>query len=141
MATTLKPFDPSIYNNLTRSLVGFDRLFSDQYITSGKYPPCNIIMKDEDHYTIEVAIAGFTKEEISISVNQERLTITGKRKSGENENPHYVHRGLALRDFEQSYILAEFMAVQNATIENGLLHIALERIIPEELKPRLIEIS
>ena len=97
----------------------------------------------ENNYAIEVAVAGFTKEEISVSVDQDQLGISGikNRQSGDDAEVEYLHRGLAARDFEQIFRLAEYMEVKGAEVKDGMLRIEIERVIPEALKPRSIEIK
>lgn len=129
---------------LNKALVGFDRIFNDRFFQgnqNGNYPPHNIVKYDENHYGIEIAVAGFRKEEISVEVDQAQLTVTGTKSIDVNESKEYLHRGLAARDFEQSYTLAEFMNVVGAEVADGMLKIQIERIIPEALKPRTIEIK
>lgn len=114
----------------------------DHFDRSG-YPPQNIYRTSEDDYTIEMAIAGFTADDIDITVENSTLTVATKPRdetAPENEKT-YLHRGLALRDFRRSYTLGEYMAVQDATLENGLLRIHLKRELPEAAKPRQIEIT
>jgi molecular chaperone IbpA len=121
--------------------VGFDRYFNGHFAnTNGNYPPHNIVKYNETHYGIEVAVAGFSKEEISVEVDQDQLTITGKKIS-ENDNKEYLHRGLAARDFEQTYTLAEYMTVKGAEVKDGMLKIEIERVVPDALKPRQITIK
>ena len=85
-------------------------------------------------------MAGFTKDEITVEVDQDQLTVKGVKDTA-SENKEYLHRGLAARDFEQSYTLAEFMEVRDAEVKDGLLKITIERLVPEALKPRKIEIK
>jgi molecular chaperone IbpA len=108
---------------------------------NSNYPPHNIIRVDDYNYIIEVAIAGFKKEEIVVSIEQEILTITGSKNKTDDSGLQYLHRGLSSRDFVRSFTLAEHIVVKNAVISDGILSIKLEHIIPEEKKPRLIEIT
>lgn len=128
--------------NLNRALVGFDTLF--KYATNvnaaSNYPPHNIIRTDDDHYVIEIAIAGFKRSEISIEVQQELLLISGS-KSEQLTNVEYIHRGLSSRDFTRTFTLAEHVVVNSATIQDGILIVYLERIVPEEKKRKVITIS
>jgi len=131
--------------SLNRALIGFDRLFTDverrfanQVQTN--YPPYNILKHDDDLFEIEIAVAGFDKEDISIEVDQNQLTIKGQRIKEEDVSM-YLHRGLAARDFERSFTLAEHMEVGDAELTNGILRVKLTRIVPEALKPRLIAIK
>lgn len=139
----LRTIDPAALAQLNRALVGFDRYFTEGFFngtSNGNYPPHNIVKYNETHYGIEVAVAGFSKEEITVQVDQDQLTITGK-KSSETDSKEYLHRGLAARDFEQQFTLAEYMTVNGAEVKDGMLKITIERIIPDALKPRQIEIK
>jgi len=137
----LRTIDAAHLANLSRALVGFDRYFNGQFPnTNGNYPPHNIVKYNETHYGIEVAVAGFTKEEINVTVDQDQLTIIGKQHITD-DSKEYLHRGLAARDFEQTFTLAEYMEVKGAEVKDGMLKIQIERIIPEALRPRHIEIK
>lgn len=140
--TQLRTINTADLANLSRALVGFDRYFNTQ-MPNGNYPPHNIVKYSEDTYAIEVAVAGFTKEEISVSVDQDQLTIRGvKNRPNENTGQiEYLHRGLAARDFEQTFTLAEYMEVVGAKVADGMLQIDIKRVVPEALKPRQIEIK
>jgi molecular chaperone IbpA len=92
-------------------------------------------------YGIEVAVAGFTKDEISVEVDQDQLTIRGIKDRPEEAEVEYLHRGLAARDFEQVFTLAEYMEIRGAEVKDGMLKIAIERIIPDALLPRKIEVK
>lgn len=131
--------------SLNRALIGFDQLFNDverrfanQVQTN--YPPYNVLKHDDDHFEIEVAVAGFDREDISIEVDQNQLTIKGQRLK-EDDTSKYLHRGLAARDFERSWTLADYMIVGDAELTNGILRVKLTRVVPEALKPRLIAIK
>lgn len=140
--TQLRTFDTAALAQLNRALVGFDRIFNDRLFNGNtNYPPYNIVKYGEDSYGIEVAVAGFDKDEISVEIDQDQLTIRGV-KSRTEENPvEYLHRGLAARDFEQTFTLAEYMEVIDAKVDNGMLQIDIKRVVPEALKPRQIEIK
>ena len=139
--TQLSTIDTAHLANLSRALVGFDRYFNNQFANvNGNYPPHNIVKYNDTHYGIEVAVAGFSKEEITVEVDQDQLYITGK-KASVSEGVEYLHRGLAARDFEQQFTLAEYMEVRGAEVKDGMLKIEIERIIPEALKPRQIKIK
>ena len=139
--TQLRTIDTAALAQLNRALVGFDRILNDRFFEgrTSNYPPYNIIKYNDKEYAIEVAVAGFLKEEISVSVDQDQLTITGKNQVTETEQREYLHRGLAARDFEQTWTLAEFMNVVGAEVKDGMLKVKIERIVPEALKPRQIE--
>ena len=139
---TINRFDTSALN---RALVGFDRLF-DTFETrfanqlSTNYPPYNVIKTDENTYFVELAIAGFKKEEIQIEVEHETLTVKGERTREESETTQYLHRGLSQRNFDRKFQLAEHMLVKGAVIQDGILTVRLEREVPEEKKAKLIDI-
>ena len=142
--SNLRTIDAAALAHLNRALVGFDRVFNDRFFQGNQnnnYPPHNIVKYDDTHYAIEVAVAGFTKEEITVEVDQDQLTIRGTNMVTEDRQVEYLHRGLAARDFEQTWTLAEFMNVTGAEVKDGLLIISIERIVPEALKPRTIEIK
>ncbi len=140
--TQVQRFDAAALN---RALVGFDRIFDDMERRfanqlSSNYPPFNIAKIAENLYDIAIAVTGFEKDEITVQVEANELTVRGERKAAEMPEPEYLHRGLALRDFERTFTLAEHMKVRKAEIKNGILLIQIEREIPEELKPRVIDI-
>ena len=142
MNQQLRTINAADLAHLSRALVGFDRYFGHQ-AANNNYPPHNIVKYSDDTYAIEVAVAGFSKEEITVQVDQDQLTIRGvKNRPNESTGQiEYLHRGLAARDFEQSYTLAEYMIVRGAKVENGMLQIDIQRIVPDALKPRQIEIQ
>ncbi|ALR19236.1 heat-shock protein [Tardibacter chloracetimidivorans] len=126
-----------------RSTVGFDRLFN--LLEAGAreddgYPPFDILKDGEDSYRITLAVAGFRPEDIEVVAQQNQLTVTGKRAE-DNGKGDYLHRGIAARAFERRFQLADFVEAGNASFENGLLSIALKRVVPEAMKPRRIEIG
>jgi molecular chaperone IbpA len=128
------------YSPFFRSTVGFDRLLNllDTASEQG-YPPYNIERSDENNYRVTVAVAGFAEKDLSVDVKDRVLTVTGKRE--EADKPAYLHQGIAGRGFERSFQLAEHVEVKAARLENGLLHVDLERIVPEEKRPRRITIN
>lgn len=126
-----------------RSTVGFDRLFN--MLETGLrdddgYPPFDIVKDGEDSYRITLAVAGFAPSDIEIVAQQNQLTVTGKR-ADEDGQGDYLHRGIATRAFERRFQLADFIEAGDARSENGLLSIALKRVVPEAMKPRKIEIG
>ena len=129
-----------------RNTVGMDRLFDritqqiDAAANGGNYPPYNIEKVGENLYDIVVAVAGFGEDEVTVEVESNQLTVRGE-KFPQEPAPEYLHRGLAFRDFERKFTLAEHMEVIKAEVKNGLLLIQLERVIPEEKKPRKIAIT
>ena len=141
MTMQLRTIDTAALAQLSKALVGFDRYFTAPHHQNGNYPPHNIIKYSDDSYAIEVAVAGFTKEEINVSVDQDQLTISGVQKNVDETVKEYLHRGLAARDFEQTFTLAEYMEVKGAEVKDGMLKIEILRHVPEALKPRQIEIK
>lgn len=126
-----------------RSTVGFDRLFN--LLEAGAreddgYPPFDIVKEGEDSYRITLAVAGFAPSDIEIVAQQNQLTVTGKR-GDDADRGDYLHRGIATRAFERRFQLADFIEAGDARFENGLLSIALKRVVPEAMKPRTIEIG
>ncbi|MBS0472409.1 MAG: Hsp20 family protein [Proteobacteria bacterium] len=125
-----------------RSTVGFDQLFNrlEQAVDAGNgYPPYNIERSDETHYRISIAVAGFGDKDLNVEVKDGVLTVAGKRE--ETDKQSYLYQGIAGRAFERRFQLAEHVEVRAAKLENGLLHIDLERVVPEEKKPRRIAIN
>ncbi len=134
------------FSPLYRSTIGFDRLASllDSATRTEQgqpaYPPYDIELTGEDSYQISMAVAGFAEDELSIQVEANLLTIAGS-KTESSEGRQYLHKGIAARNFERRFQLADHVRVEDAKLENGLLHIALKREIPEAAKPRQIQIS
>jgi molecular chaperone IbpA len=125
---------------LSRALVGFDRMFEDiQHLSGNTYPPHNIIKIDETNYEIEVAVAGFKRDEITVELNETELKITGDKV--DKETSIYLYRGLASRSFVKTLHLAENIKVNDVELADGILKISLEKVIPEELKPRKLKIK
>ena len=132
------------FSPLYRSTVGFDRLFTmldslAQPDGAQTYPPYNIERTGEDSYEVTLAVAGFTPEEITITAEQNVLTVEG-RKADKTER-HYLYHGISARAFRRQFNLADYVKVKGATFENGLLQIGLVREIPEAMKPRRVEIK
>jgi len=128
---------------LWRSTIGFDRLFDVldevQRTAEETYPPYNIERLDENRFQISVALAGFTPEEVALTVEQNVLTLEGRR--GDKEEKTFLHRGISARNFKRQFTLAEHVEVKGARFENGLLVIDLQREIPEAMKPRRLQIN
>jgi molecular chaperone IbpA len=129
---------------LYRSGVGFDRLARMLDEASGfevpAYPPYNIERVSEDEYRITMAIAGFSAEDVSLEVKGQALTVTGKKADKADAKTEYLHQGIAARNFERRFQLADHVEVTGADLSHGLLHVSLKRTIPEALKPRTIAI-
>ena len=133
------------FSPLYRSVVGFDRLAdlletATAETSASGYPPYNIERTDENAYRVEIAVAGFRPEELNIEVKENLLTVTG-RKAANDDQRRFLHRGLAERNFERKFQLADYVLVTEAALADGLLSIALKRELPEALKPRRIEIG
>jgi molecular chaperone IbpA len=131
------------YTPFFRSTVGFDRLLGLLESASEQgYPPYNIERSDENNYRVTLAVAGFAEKDLSVDVKDRVLTVGGKREGAAPPNQAaFLHQGIAGRAFERSFQLAEHVEVKGARLENGLLHVDLERIVPEEKKPRRIAIN
>ena len=136
------------FTPLYRSAVGFDRLASllesaARTSQENGWPPYNIETTGENAYRIEIAVAGFKPDELNIEVKENLLTVTGRKTANDDggEQRNFLHRGLAERDFERRFQLADYVVVKAADLVNGLLSIDLERELPEALKPRRIEIG
>jgi len=133
------------FSPLYRSVVGFDRLASlldaaaAQDSATG-YPPYNIERTGEDAYRVEIAVAGFRPDELTIEVKENLLTVQG-RKAANDDARKFLHRGLAERNFERRFQLADYVIVNDANLADGLLSISLRRELPEALKPRTIKIG
>ena len=136
------------FTPLYRSAVGFDRLarqLESAARTSQEngWPPYNIETTGENEYRIEIAVAGFKPDELTIEAKENQLTVTGRKSANDDAAAErtYLHRGLAERDFERRFQLADYVVVSGAALDNGLLAISLKRELPEALKPRRIEIA
>ena len=135
------------FPQLHRHAIGFDRLFDELNRTfanssSDKYPPHNIAQLDDTHFVVEVAVAGFKQEEIDVELKDNVLTVKGeKAKTEDAPTIKYLHKGLGARNFTRTFNLADNVEVRAATIENGVLAIALELVIPEEEKSTKIAIT
>ena len=133
------------FSPLYRSVVGFDRLAAllDAAAAapeSNGYPPYNIETVGDDAYRIEIAVAGFRPDELSIEAKENVLTVQG-RKAANDDQRRFLHRGLAERNFERRFQLADYVVVTEARLADGLLSISLQRELPEALKPRTIAID
>jgi molecular chaperone IbpA len=138
---TMRTYD---FSPLYRSAIGFDRLAQlfDQAQRSDipSYPPYNIELVAEDRYRITMAVAGFDRSELDIETERDTLTIVGRKQKDENQRT-FLHRGIAARDFEQRFQLADHVKVVSAQLDNGLLNIELAREVPEAMKPRKVQIG
>lgn len=133
------------FHKLRPFSVGFDNIF-DQFdrlldTPAPSYPPYNLIKsKDGDNYKIQIALAGFDKSDVDVEMKENTLTVKSKKDTVESDE-EFLYKGISTRSFERSWTLADDMKVHGAKFENGLLEISLERIIPEEKKPKTIDIQ
>ena len=142
---TLKAFDiPTIH----RYSVGLDEMFDTlvRSVNAGansNYPPYNIIRHDENRYSVELAVAGFREDEIEITVHEGYLTVEGQQKTrtSDVDGPVYLHVGISQRDFRKTWPLGNHVEVSGANFSDGILTVNLERIVPEEMKPKKIAIT
>jgi molecular chaperone IbpA len=136
------------FGPLTHSTLGFEKFFDDVekllstdiQKTVSSFPPHNIIKLDDNRYLVELAVAGFSKEDVEISVEDNILTIRGEKKD-KDDSVTYIHRGIGTRSFTKSLTIADTVEVRGAEFKDGILRVALENIIPEHKKPRKIEIG
>ncbi|MFO7762373.1 MAG: Hsp20 family protein [Wenzhouxiangellaceae bacterium] len=131
---------------LYRTAIGFDRLAdmlsNASRVDGNGYPPYNIEARGEDRYRISMAVAGFSESDLDIVTEQNTLTVSGNKETEDgNDEREFLYRGIANRSFERRFQLADHVRVVTARLENGLLHIDLERELPEQMKPRRIEIG
>ena len=133
------------FNKLTPYAVGYDRIFDtlsryvDNNVTSTGFPPYNIRKEGDYNYVVEMALAGFGKKDIEVEVAEGTLSVRSVKENTEDEST--VYRGISYRKFERKFTLAEDLIVNGATLENGMLTIELERVVPEEKKPRLVPVK
>ena len=119
----------------------FDRFFDMDTTRDSGYPPYNIRKINEAQYVIEIALAGFSKEDIEVEVTEGNLTIRSKEEKETDEDESFVHKGIAKRSFLRSFTLSDDIIVKGADLKDGMLIINLEKVIPDEKKPRLINIG
>ena len=127
---------PSLFRQM---VVGFDDFFdSIDYNYRETYPPYNIRRKADDRYILEIAVAGFRRKDLEVSLDNNTLVVEGMRDTTENE---YIHKGMSTRNFKRTWSLARYMEVDRADFEDGILKLELKRNLPEELKPKKIKIN
>ena len=134
------------FTPLYRSTVGFDGLadlfdFATRSNQNSSYPPYNIESLGDENYSITLAVAGFSEDEIDINVENQIMTIKGKKNLDENTETNYLYQGIATRSFEKKFNLAEYVEVTNANLVNGLLTIKFKKELPEAMKPKSIKIT
>lgn len=139
---TLRSFDiPSI----NKFGIGFESMLDELLRATAQqqtnYPPYNVIRNDDDHFTIEIAVAGFKQGEVDVTVEKNILTISGSQKDPIPENVEYLHRGISARDFVRNWTLAEHVEIIGAIMRDGILVLDLERKVPEDQKPKSIAIT
>jgi molecular chaperone IbpA len=137
---TTRKFDTSMLND--PFLIGFDRMIERMRDTTPHqqaYPPYNIVKVDDDKYELQLAIAGFTYDDLDIQIKEGVLTIEGKQETPDDK--HYIHRGISGRSFTRVFTLADTVVVDGADLHDGILTVKLENVIPEAKKPRKIEIN
>ena len=132
------------FNQLTPYAVGYDKMFDnlsryvDNNVSSTGFPPYNIRKEGDYHYVIEMALAGFSKEDIEVEVADGTLSVRSDKKDDAADN---LYRGISFRKFNRKFTLSDDIVVNDAALDNGMLTINLERVVPEEKKPRLIEVK
>ena len=119
----------------------FDRLFDIDLESSNSYPPYNISKVDDNNYIIEMALAGFNKDDIEIELADSELTVRSKKREDLKKDVNLIHQGISHRSFNRKFTLSEEILVKNAEMKNGMLIIKLEKFIPENKKPKLISIK
>jgi len=145
-SNTLSLFNEN-FNKLTPYAVGFDRMFDnlsryvDNNTQSTGFPPYNIRKEGDYNYVIEMALAGFGKKDIEIEVRDGTLAVRSTKESETDHDNDQLYRGISYRKFDRKFTLSEDIVINDAKLENGMLLINLERIVPEEKKPRLIEVK
>ena len=133
------------FNQLTPYAVGFDRIFDNlsryaaDNVQSTGFPPYNIRKEGDYNYVIEMALAGFGKKDIEVEVADGTLSVRSVKENSEDDST--VYRGISYRRFERKFTMADDIVVNGATLENGMLTVDLERVVPEEKKPRLISVK
>lgn len=148
-----EPWDKTIGKAVLPPVPTFNSLFSDQFFlgfhdqlarwqtlnTKASFPPYNLVKVDKDTFVIELAVAGYSKEDVEITVEKDLLIIKGTKEDDAETN--FVHHGIAGRNWQQSFVLGEFIVIKEAVLKDGMLKVTLEREVPEELKPKTIKIK
>ena len=140
MVNTAFTLDPSRVNTYS---IGFDRMFDNlmNVPTASTYPPYNIVKNEDDKFTLEIAVAGFSKDEIEIEFKESILKIESKSRPEGDDEKEYLYKGISNKRFIKSFTLSDDVVVNGADMKDGILKIDMERIIPEEKKPRSIKIK
>lgn len=151
MSNTLR----NMTRDLRREFIGFepllDELFSNFTLDrngnfqtqtqANKYPPYNLLKRDEDNYEISLAVAGFSEDELDVTVDGNTLTIEGAKDQDQAVNGEYLYRGIASRAFKQTFRLGEFIEIGDVALKDGILNVYLYRHVPENMKPKKIEVK
>ena len=144
---TLTTLDlPAFMNAAHRNFIGVDRLMDRMASNLSTpndqgYPPYNVVKLDDNNFVIELAVAGFGKDSINLTVQDSVLSIEGSQETNDDNEANYLHKGISSRKFRRTFDLADYVEVTDATVKDGVLKVTLERHIPEELKPREIPVS
>ena len=141
MVNSRLTIDPSRVNAYS---IGFDRMFdmmSGHVPAASNYPPYNIVKHSDDKYTIEIAVAGFSKDEIGVEIKENTLLIESASRPEGDDDKEFLHKGISNRAFKKSFTISDDVVVNGADMKDGVLKIEMERIIPEEKKPRIIKIK
>ena len=139
VSTTMDLFKDPFFIGIDRELNRFRH--ASEVAAKQSYPPYNLVKIDDDNYMVNLAVAGFAKHEISISVENNTLTVSGEIITEDEEGIEYLHKGIAMRKFTRTFALGEYMEVISAEMDNGILYVAVRREIPEEKKPKQITIK
>ena len=141
--TTYTYASGSLWNNFLNDpfFIGFQPNVTtwNSVTTQNNYPPYNVIKEDDDTYIVEIALAGFDKSDLSVTVDNGNLIVKGEKEN--KDDVEFTHKGIATRSFTRSFALGEFMEITGAEFENGMLSVTVERIVPEEKKPKSIKIK
>lgn len=137
-ATLADMFNNQFFLGFQEQIDRWNSLTSTKLVT---FPPYNLIKSDDDHYTVELAVAGYSKEDIEITVEKDLLTVKSVSKEEEKTSDTVLHQGIAKRQWTQQFVLGEWFSIKGATLTDGLLTIKVEREVPEEMKPKIIKIK
>lgn len=129
----------SLFLDPLNAIREFERMFALN--TQPSYPPYNLVKASDSEFILEFALAGFTKKDINVSVDNGRLVIAGEQVEQTNDSTHYIHRGIGMRKFTRTFQLPENVVVDGAKMEDGILRVSMTRIVPEEKKPKQITIK
>ena len=108
---------------------------------SSFYPPHNILKHNDNKFVLEIAVAGFSQEELEVLLDKNTLIVTGDKRSSEDVSVSYLHKGIGNRSFKKSFVLERYLVVDDVNLSDGILKIVLERVVPEEEQPRILEIG